>query len=147
MVDVYPTLAALAGLPSPQSLGELVNGTSLEPVFDSPGSSNVKQAAFSQFAKVSYFNITPHFSRQQTELMGYTVRVKTWRYTAWFAFDKVNIRPLLDQVIGRELYSHHGDTGLWLDFAGENVNVVNETANEALVSKLHQQILDYIRLK
>eukprot|EP01048_Picozoa_sp_COSAG05_P014888 COSAG05_NODE_1731_length_4186_cov_471.477857_3_plen_65_part_00 len=30
----YPTLSALAGLPDPLSVGEMLNGTSLEPVFD-----------------------------------------------------------------------------------------------------------------
>ena len=36
MVDVYPTLAALAGLPDPISEGQTVNGTSLLPLFLDP---------------------------------------------------------------------------------------------------------------
>jgi len=89
MVDMYPTLAALVGLPPPASLGEHVNGTSLEPVFDDPSDISVKDSAFSQFAKVSTFDVSPHFTRNQTALMGYTARVDNWRYTAWFAFDRV----------------------------------------------------------
>ena len=50
MVDVFPTLAALAGLPDPLSEGEGINGTSLIPLFENPEGS-VKDAAFSQFSK------------------------------------------------------------------------------------------------
>lgn len=50
MVDIFPTLAALAGLPDPLSEGEYVNGTSLLPLFLDPAG-GVKDAAFSQFAK------------------------------------------------------------------------------------------------
>ena len=51
-VDFYPTLAALAGLPTPESAGQQINGTSLLPAFEDPeGSSGLKEAAFSQFAK------------------------------------------------------------------------------------------------
>ena len=35
-VDLYPTLIALVGLPPPSSMGEDVNGTNLEAVFDNP---------------------------------------------------------------------------------------------------------------
>ena len=40
------------------------------------------------------------------------------------------------QVIGRELYDHHGDTGLWLDFP-ENENVVDQPQHASLVEQLH----------
>lgn len=52
MVDVYPTLAALAGLADPITKQQHLNGTSLEPVFNDPTNVGVKQAAYSQFAKV-----------------------------------------------------------------------------------------------
>ena len=74
-VDLYPTLAALAGLPSPASEGEAVNGTSLEAVFDNPGaasSDGLKAAAFSQFAKPSLsspFKFWPTPARNATEIM------------------------------------------------------------------------------
>ena len=38
LVDLYPTLGALAGLPDPRALGEAVNGTSLAPLFFNPHS-------------------------------------------------------------------------------------------------------------
>ena len=36
MIDLYLTLADLAGLPDPRAEGETVNGTSLGPLFDDP---------------------------------------------------------------------------------------------------------------
>jgi len=59
---------------------------------------------------------------------------------------QVAIKPILNQVIGRELYDHHGDAGD-LDFPGENFNVVNVTANAEVVQQMHQRVLDYIQLK
>jgi arylsulfatase A-like enzyme len=149
-VDFYPTLAALAGLPDPRTVkgAEGINGTSLEPVFDSPtGGSKVKQTAFSQFAKSKPMSIWPTPKRNETNIMGYSVRVDEWRYTAWFGFDKVRIVPNTSDVLGTELYDHRGDTGLYLDWAGENVNVVNDTANKDVATELHQRVLDYIQLQ
>ena len=117
MVDVYPTLAALAGLPDPYAEGEHLNGTSMLPLFEDPDAST-KTAAFSQFAKCgescpsragafnngsapvdpppvdpesykgphNWFDIGPHYSRRQTTVMGYTIRVDGWRYTEWWPF-------------------------------------------------------------
>ena len=90
-MDVYPTLAALAGLPDPVSKGEHLNGTSMVPLFEDPGAS-IKNAAFSQFAKCgeqcpnpggskpkpesewkgphNWYDIGPHYSRKQTTVMG-----------------------------------------------------------------------------
>ena len=94
-------------------------------------------------------DVNPKFHRNQTELMGYTIRVREWRYTCWFRFDKVRLVPITEDagIIGRELYSHRGDTGLWLDFAGENRNLVDQPEHAELVGALHQRILNYIKLR
>ena len=85
--------------------------------------------------------------------MGYSVRVDGWRYTAWFAFEAPSPtspspygRPLVDQLMGRELYDHQGDQGLWLDWPGEYTNVATDPANAQLVKQLHGRVLEYIRL-
>ena len=71
--QLYPTLAALVGLPDPRSMGEEINGTSLAPLFSAAGEceqqppqqqqaegcregyvaavAGLKDAAFAQFAK------------------------------------------------------------------------------------------------
>ena len=149
-VDLYPTLAALVGLPRPRDEGEEINGTSLLPVFHDPEADwlALKGAAFAQFAKPFRerpFVYWPTPQRNATEIMGYSVRVDAWRYTVWFGFDKIKIVPILDDILGRELYDHRGDQGE-LDWHGEHVNVVVAVEHAALVKKLHAMVLDYIQL-
>ena len=134
MVDVFPTLAALAGLPNPTTLpgSTGINGTSLKPVFEDPANTSIKTAAFSQFSKNNIgIYVDPTFFRNATQLMGYTIRTSEWRYTAWFRFNGTNARgpyrtgnkPVpdhfgtvcVDESLGRELYDHRGDSGKWLD--------------------------------
>ena len=93
--------------------------------------------------------------------MGYTIRTHDWRYTAWFKFDYMGARGpfrsdatpdffgrvMLNESLGRELYDHRGDSGKWLDWPGENVNLVNHTAVASVVERLHEQLVDYIQLK
>ena len=145
-------------------MGQLLNGTSLLPIFLAPDRASVKTAAFSQFAKGGEplphannwgselpvnFSIFNKFHRNETKLMGYSIRVEDWRYTAWFQFDPVAIVPLVDghHSLGRELYDHRGDTGLWMDWPGENVNLVDKREHAGLVEELHQAILNYIQLR
>jgi iduronate 2-sulfatase len=66
LVDLYPTLVELAGLPSPPAA---LDGTSLVPVLRDPGAS-VKDAARS---------VT---ERAPPEL-GRSLRTERWRYTLW----------------------------------------------------------------
>jgi iduronate 2-sulfatase len=149
-VDLYRTMAELVGLPDPVADGEDVNGTSLAPVFDAPEAdhSALKPAAFSQFSKPSRADPTafwPQPLRNETEIMGYTVRVDEWRYTCWFGFDKARIVPDVEDIIARELYDHRGDPGE-LDWRGEHANVADDPAHADTVARLHQRVLDYIRL-
>lgn len=44
-------------------------------------------------------------------------------------FNNVTLVPEVHNILGRELYSHVGDTSLWLDFPGENVNLAQEPAH------------------
>ena len=73
-LDIYPTLADLCGL---KTSGKLA-GLSLRPVLVNP-KAEVKQAAFSQFVR-------PYAAlrNQPPTHMGYSVRTKEWRCTAWF---------------------------------------------------------------
>jgi hypothetical protein len=80
--------------------------------------------------------------------------------TRWFHFDNTGARGplapanstffgrvLVDSIIGRELYDHRGDSGKYLDWTGENINLVNYTEHADVVIQLHQQLLAYIQIK
>lgn len=90
LVDLYPTLADLAGLGVPEGL----EGISLAPVLEDAGRP-WKKAAFSQFPR-------PWFYRGQPQIMGYSVRTDRYRYTEWQDFRT-------GEVKARELYDHRTD--------------------------------------
>ena len=80
LVDLYPTLADLAGLP----VGDHLQGSSLAPLVKDP-SQVVKTAAFSQFSR--------------SGKRGYSIRTPSRRYTEWIDLEtgEVTDRLLFDQ--------------------------------------------------
>jgi iduronate 2-sulfatase len=91
MIDIFPTLVELAGLPAAPGL----EGASLVPILDDP-SASVKSAAFTQHPRPAYPDRTP---KGQPEVMGYSVRTAQWRYTEWRNWDT-------GLVEASELYDH-----------------------------------------
>lgn len=81
LVDLYPTLAELAGLDPPRGL----EGRSFRALLEDPDR-EWKQAAYTQV--------------QLGEVMGRSVRTERWRYTEW-----------AEGREGRELYDHRNDPG------------------------------------
>jgi arylsulfatase A-like enzyme len=107
-VDIYPTLADLAGLPLPQHL----EGASFRPVLDDVNRP-WKAAVFSQYPRPA----------GNKRLMGYTMRTDRYRFTAWLGRDD---HSKVDAV---ELYDHQPDPQ-------ENTNVATRPENAALVKEL-----------
>lgn len=56
---------------------------------------------------ITNFTLMNRFRRDQTFLMGYTVRTDKWRYTCWFAVQKIDgvdeIAIEMNRIIGRAL--------------------------------------------
>ncbi len=113
-VDIYPTLADLAGLPLPSHL----EGLSFKPVLEKPDRP-WKQAAFSQYPRSS--------GRSGAgQLMGYSMRTERHRFTVWVA------RNDPSKVETTELYDHTADPQ-------ENQNLAGRPENAALVENLMKQ--------
>ena len=75
LVDVFPTLVSLCGLPSPARL----DGTNLAPILANPTGS-VKPAAFTQHPRPAYYDREPD---KLPRVMGCSVRTARVRYTEW----------------------------------------------------------------
>ena len=110
-VDVYPTVAALAGLPPPPG----VEGTSLMPAFLEPGSNGDKQYAFSEFPQcpsnpdVSLWHTgggCQNVPREQLQFFGFSIRSQTWRYTEWHPWIGSELRADWQAMTGVELYDY-----------------------------------------
>ena len=153
-VDLYQTLASLAGLPAPASQGERLQGMDLSPLFDNPPArgSGLKTAAFSQFAKnskpyggygVQPWNPCTKCSIHEWSHMGYSLRNDRWRYTEWVQWNKTAAAPLWGDFGnggGRELYDHEGDYGADMDAASDVLNLASRPEHAALVKNLSAQL-------
>lgn len=113
-VDIYPTLAELAGLPLPAHL----EGASFKPLLDAP-ERPWKSAAFSQYPR-------PSGRTGVGQLMGYSMRTERYRFTVWVGR---NDHTKIDAI---ELYDHQLDPQ-------ENFNVAKVAANGELVETLMAQ--------
>jgi len=111
LVDIYPTLSELAGLPLPARL----EGFSFAPLLADPGRP-WKTAVFSQFPRTAA-------QSGAGELMGYSMRTDRHRLTVWTA------RQDRTQIAAVELYDHRSDPL-------ENTNIARDPDNAGLVEQL-----------
>lgn len=86
LVDLYPTLADLAGIDTPWPL----DGNSFRSILDNPDSPG-KQIVRSQFARP--------FTKKDPEIMGYSIRTPTHRYGRWINFQT-------REILSEELYDY-----------------------------------------
>lgn len=100
LIDVYPTLCDLAGIPKPKHL----QGSSLQTALQEP-KNNMQSIAFSQYPENS------------EEIMGYSLRSDRYRLTVWVSFDAQK------KVLDVDLFDHLSDPG-------ENYNLAYELSTE-----------------
>ncbi len=119
-LDLYPTLAELAGVPAPANL----QGQSLVPLLKNP-SAKGRGWALSQVMRGGNFNrqgAAPSVMDKGKGFFGYSLRTARWRYTEWD-----------EGRAGRELYDHDNDPQ-------ELTNLANQPEHEATVTELSQQL-------
>lgn len=111
LVDLYPTLADLCGLPAPSEL----EGTSLRPLLDDP-QRPWKPGAFTQVIHRVQGGRAAKLKAKEA-VMGRSVRSERYRYTEWG-----------DGQAGAELYDHQTDPHEWRNLASEPAqeNVLRE---------------------
>ena len=118
LVDLYPTLAALAGIDD--NLNKRLEGDDLSPVVVNPAVS-VKDSAFTQHQHPFYA------PRSEWKAWGYSVRTADWRYTEWRSVKN-------GELMARELYDHVDDPHESRNVAAIRAEIVNSHA-----SRLEQQ--------
>jgi iduronate 2-sulfatase len=111
LLDLYPTLADLCGLPAPAG----VQGVSLRPLLEDPAAA-VKSAAFSQHPR------PPYCRHADPQVMGYSIRDPRYRYTEWLDFKT-------GRIVARELYDHAEDPR-------ETINVAARREHAAIIRRL-----------
>ena len=146
LVDIYPTLVELAGLPQPKGL----EGRSIIPVIALPHSwdgqtgPHNRDYAQSQFAHCCPGG-EPDANRQCSacdqkapnliSYMGYAMRNSLYRLVVWYLWDGNAGLPRCDGLMAVELYSHAGDRGVeatsFNDFESSNL-AANLTIGAAL---------------
>ena len=86
MVDLYPTLTSLAGIP----VTEKLDGRNLTPILHNPAEEG-REMVLSQFNR-PWTSDTP-------KIMGYSIRTETMRYTRWMNW-------VSKQTVAEELYQY-----------------------------------------
>ena len=107
LLDLYPTLADLAGLTPPKNL----QGVSLRPLLENPQAPSSRPA----FTQV-----------QRGAFPGHSVRTERWRYTEWDGGAK-----------GAELYDHQADPQELRNVAADPENAVVLAEMRALIKANH----------
>ena len=123
LVDLFPTLIDLCGLPSHPEL----EGISLRPLLENPAAS-LKRSAVSWHPRPAY----PRSGRDP-DAMGYSLRTDRFRYSEWRDFRN-------GRVIARELYDHNADTL-------ETVNLAARKDHHASVSQLASLLSSRLHLR
>ena len=121
-VDIYPTLADLAGFKIP----EYLPGQTLRPLLENPNAKH-DNVALSQYLRGG---MTPE-SYDGKLYMGYTARSSDFRFTEWYTWDKENQKT--KQLVARELYDHRSN-----DL--EEANVINQPEYRESVNKMAKKL-------
>jgi iduronate 2-sulfatase len=117
LVDLYPTLVELCGLPQVSRL----DGQSFAPLLNKP-KQPWKEAAFTQFPR-------PWELKKAPQNMGYSVRTANFRYTEWVNFTT-------GEILARELYNLSSTDHELVNLAGDTQYRSEVERHSLLVQKI-----------
>lgn len=128
-VDLYPTLAELAQLTPPADL----DGRSLVPVLKDTAVKG-RELVLSQFSRP--------FKAGNPEIMGYSIRTETQRYTRW-------IEWTTRKILSEELYDYTVATSVAkkAGFLIERENLASDPVHASKREQLSQQMDELIRIR
>ncbi len=128
-VDIYPTLAALAGLTPPADL----DGCSLVPVLQDPAARG-RDVALSQF--------TRPWKAAGFESMGYSLRTQTQRYTRWVEWPS-------RKTLAEEFYDYTSQASATREggLLVEQENVVAHPASADSLNRLRAKLEETLRTR
>ncbi|XP_023289898.1 uncharacterized protein LOC105699485 [Orussus abietinus] len=152
LVDLFPTIAELVGFPIPicPDIEDRYVESAQAPALPNPCSEGItliplinaamtskripwKKAAFSQYPRPGMEpTLHPNSDKprlNEINIMGYTLRTKKYRYTAWVSFAHESKKPDWRKIVAEELYDHDLDPG-------ENVNVAGTASFQEVEEKL-----------
>jgi iduronate 2-sulfatase len=119
MLDIYPTLVELCGLPQPK---HKLEGQSLKPLLADPQAA-WDRPAYSQVQRGTDQN------PPQPRVMGRSVRTERWRYTEWDGGKQ-----------GRELYDHESDPHEFTNLASDEHHAATVAEMKKLLDRARPEI-------
>nr|ABK59973.1 iduronate 2-sulfatase [Danio rerio] len=137
LLDVFPTLANLAGLPSvhhcpsPSFKMDLcTEGSNLANLIRNPKHLNREAYSFSQYPRpsdsIQENSDLPNLA--DIRIMGYSIRSNDYRYTLWVGFDPLHCKPNMTEIHAGELY-------ILTEDPGQDNNLFDEFGHAALLNK------------
>lgn len=164
LIDVYPTILSMTGLPIPSSLpGKDLSNLLLQS--NQNQINNFTRAAFSEITRCldcnqSYVDTEVHcefdaavdskymvpcckMPRNNFLKMGVSVRTSGWRLNAWCPWDGYALQITQWTACElSELYDHRNDTSLFDVDDVENVNLASDLEYQQVKQELFQMIVD-----
>ena len=133
-VDIYPTLAELAGLTTADN--STLGGTSLVAAMESQ---TAKAYALSQYMRCTTngnWKCTHSFNEDITQ-MGYSIRVSGWRYTEWLNWNQSSAEADWKSTVAVELYRYEDDGGDAINDYSNN-EAVNLAASSSSATEMEK---------
>lgn len=88
--------------------------------------------------------LTPN-KNDEISAMGYSMRTREWRYTAWVHFDRKRFIPLWDEpIMVEELYDHRDEEHPGVLGHRETVNLASQPQFKDILEKLREQLMWFL---